>query len=64
MILRANLKKLDKGGMGSAGKDQSVISTYEAWKLAGHVDFYRLKNGIGHGMAIVLSPKQSRNLTA
>jgi hypothetical protein len=43
MILRANLKKLDKGGMGSAGKDQSVISTYEAWKLAGHVDFYRLK---------------------
>jgi hypothetical protein len=45
--------------MGSVGNNQFVISIYEAWKLAGHVDFYRLKNGIGHEITIALSPNKA-----
>jgi hypothetical protein len=45
--------------MGSVRKDQFVISIYEAWKFTGHVDFYRLKNGIGNGITIALSPNKA-----
>jgi hypothetical protein len=50
---------LIKGGMGSVRKDQFVISIYEAWKFAGRVDYYRLKNGIGHEITIALSPNKT-----